>query len=263
MRTRTTPATLWIGERLSFIEVLSLKSMVDQGMKPTLYCYDDVGLVPEGVAIADAAAIMPRDRIFVNKERNSLAPFADLFRYRMLAETDYYWVDADVLALRNFTIEDDWLAGWFPPVVAIGVLSFPKSSPTLQALASISEGEALKLPWLAGRRRRAPVYKSLADLPYKALGPLAVTELMKQNDEIGHVLPSRVHYPLYPRHILAPARRLMRKADFSESESIHLYASVQQTKLRESGLNVPPEGSVLAHFLKQAEIDPNDCPLVG
>lgn len=261
MRTRTTPATLWVGDRLSFMEVLSLKSLVDVGMTPTLFSYDEVRNVPDGVEVADAARILPRDRIFINKERDSLAPFSDLWRYRMLAETDHHWVDADVVALKLFEFEDDYHVAWFPPVVAIGVLSLPKSSPTLIALNKVADGDLSQMPWLATRRNRAPVYGSVAELPYKALGPSAVSWLMKRHDELDRVWPSGTHYPIYPRHILKPASRILRVVDFSESYSIHLYASIQSQRLRDAGLSIPPAGSFLDHLLREAEIDPNDYPL--
>ena len=48
----------------------------------------------------DANEILPQSQIFLNRERNSYAPFDDWFRYRLLAATDIHWVELDGVALR-------------------------------------------------------------------------------------------------------------------------------------------------------------------
>ena len=61
-------ASLWIGDRLSYIEQLCLKSFVDHGHRTILYAYEDVPNVPAGVEVMDAALIYPRpDRVIHNE----------------------------------------------------------------------------------------------------------------------------------------------------------------------------------------------------
>lgn len=264
IRTRTEPATLWIGEAFSALEHVCLKSLVVHGMNPVLFCYDQVRNVPSGVTIKDANEIVPQERIWINKERNSLAPFSDMFRYHLLKTTDYYWVDADVLALRPFDFSSDYFLAWHPPVLNIAVLSLPHDSPTLTDLINACENPNVDLPWL---RRHQEFLKTVAkpdgklehsDLPYKALGPRAITWLMKHHGEHVHALPQASHYPLQPRHIQKPHRRVSPLVDWDAAYSVHLFGSVQHKIFHERGSMLPPEGCFLEHIYQKFDVDPRD-----
>ncbi|TMV09009.1 hypothetical protein FGK63_07770 [Ruegeria sediminis] len=261
-RIRTEPATLWVGDAFSALEYVSLKSLVIQGMNPVLFCYDDVKNVPPGVTIKDANQIVGRDKIWVNKERNSLAPFSDYFRYLLLATTNYYWVDADVLALRPFDFVSDYFLAWHPPVLAVGVLSVPHNSPTLSDLIKACEKPNVNFPWLKRNKGRLEDLSEDSgaiapeDLPYKALGPLALTWLMRKHGEERHALPAASHYPLQPKHILKPFHRVSPRINWEGAYSIHLFGSVQHRKFREMKTTLPPHGSFLEHMYKLFEVDP-------
>ena len=90
---------LWIGNRLSALERLSLSSFLHHGHAVHLYVYGDVAKVPDGVVLRDAAAILPANRIFTYQNRNSYAGFANLFRYKLLCEQGGCWADADMICL--------------------------------------------------------------------------------------------------------------------------------------------------------------------
>ena len=51
--------TLWIGDTLSPMEILSLNSFVKNDMEIHLYCYVDIKNVPTGVVIKDGRDIIP------------------------------------------------------------------------------------------------------------------------------------------------------------------------------------------------------------
>ena len=53
--------TLWIGGALSWMEQLCLKSFVDKGQKITLFHYEDIPNVPEGVILRDGREILDTD----------------------------------------------------------------------------------------------------------------------------------------------------------------------------------------------------------
>lgn len=227
-RTRTEPASLWLGSRLSAIERLSFLSLLRHGMRPQLFVYEDVGDVPDGVSVRDANEILPQSQIFLNRERNSYAPFADWFRYRLLAATDFYWVDLDVVALRPFDFLGDHFLAWSRPLVNNSVLSLPKDSKVLRDLVAFCDNPTIEGPWLSRSR------SNLADvtsedgkiqrecLPYKALGPLSLTHFMRHHNETGQVLPESAHNPIRPLQVLRGARPILRRTDFSQSYSIHL-----------------------------------------
>ncbi|MTH35032.1 hypothetical protein GL279_10505 [Paracoccus limosus] len=99
--------TLWIGRELPQIEWLCISSMVAQGHAVTLYSYDPLA-VPQGVTLADAATIIPRDKVFTYKNTGSYATFADWFRLPMIARTGKIWLDSDAALLRPFVPKDDY-----------------------------------------------------------------------------------------------------------------------------------------------------------
>jgi hypothetical protein len=98
---------LWVGERLSAMERLSIRSFLAQGHPYHLYTYGPVEGVPEGTQIHAAGRILPRERIF--KVQNSFAPFSDFFRWKLLFERGGWWVDLDVVALKPFETASPYL----------------------------------------------------------------------------------------------------------------------------------------------------------
>jgi hypothetical protein len=100
MKTLPIIQSLWVGERLSLMEQLSISSFLHHGHPFNLYVYGDVLGIPEGVTIKDANKIIPSDKIFKYKDHNSYAGFANLFRYKLLVEKGNYWVDTDIICLK-------------------------------------------------------------------------------------------------------------------------------------------------------------------
>lgn len=98
--------TLWISDdnKLPELQQLSLKSMVLTGHKVTLYVYDEIDQVPEGIKLADANKILDDSNIFKYKEgfnKGSYSGFANWFRAKCLYEKGSTWFDCDILAIRN------------------------------------------------------------------------------------------------------------------------------------------------------------------
>lgn len=65
--------------------------------------------IPEGVNVKDASEVIPPDRKFKYKEYDSYAGFADLFRYKLLVEKGNYWVDSDVVCLKLFMHDAEYV----------------------------------------------------------------------------------------------------------------------------------------------------------
>ena len=69
-----------------------------------LYAYEELRGLPEGCTLRDAGAIQPREQVFRYRDghgKGSPAGFANLFRYKLLAEKGGWWVDTDVLCLAS------------------------------------------------------------------------------------------------------------------------------------------------------------------
>ncbi len=83
MNTRRPVASLWIGEKLHYLNQLCLKSHVVAGHKTILYCADKVDNVPEGVEVRSASEIMDIHRALV--EATSASVLSKFFRYNTVS----------------------------------------------------------------------------------------------------------------------------------------------------------------------------------
>lgn len=100
---------LWIGGELSVIEKLSIASFLKNGHRVHLYTYEGVTGAPEGTEIMDGREILGADRIFKYKREGSYAGFSNVFRYKLLLERGQYWADLDVVCLRPFTLDREYV----------------------------------------------------------------------------------------------------------------------------------------------------------
>jgi hypothetical protein len=102
--------SLWIGDALSTMEILSLRSHIEVGHKATLWTYGRVANVPSGVQVRDGREIMPESDVFAYETpigKGSYSACSNLFRYKLLSETEgVWWVDTDVVALKPFDFPD-------------------------------------------------------------------------------------------------------------------------------------------------------------
>ena len=92
--------SLWVGNKLSIMEIYSIKSYLRLGYDFHLYTYEPVKNVPKGTKIKDGSKILSKKEIFKLKE--TYLPFADIFRYKMLYENGGYWTDLDMIAIKRF-----------------------------------------------------------------------------------------------------------------------------------------------------------------
>jgi hypothetical protein len=99
--------SLWVGNRLSRMEEKSIKSFLKLGYTFHLYTYEKVKNVPKGTIIKDGNKIMPFDEVFSLK--SSFLPFSDIWRYKLLYEKGGYWVDLDMIALKVFDFDQDFV----------------------------------------------------------------------------------------------------------------------------------------------------------
>lgn len=94
---------LWIGDKLSRFEYNSIKSYIKQGYQYHLYTYGEVNNIPEGVIIKDGNNILDKKHIFYYE--GSIAPFSDLFRYKLLFEKGGIWTDCDIICINRLPID--------------------------------------------------------------------------------------------------------------------------------------------------------------
>jgi hypothetical protein len=100
---------LWVGNRLSLMEQLSIRSFQANGHSYHLYAYEEIQGVPEGTVIQDANQILPSSKIFRYTEHDSVAGFANFFRYKLLLERGGWFVDTDLVCLKPFDFADPYV----------------------------------------------------------------------------------------------------------------------------------------------------------
>lgn len=223
--------SLWIGPTLSQMEVLSIRSFLAHGHTYDLYAYDDVAGVPAGARIRDAAEILPRSKIFRYRDGGSFAGFANFFRYKLLQELGGWWVDTDVICVRPFNFEEDFV---FASEMAAG-----KAAITSCVIKAAAGSAVMAYAWEACRR------SDPHDLEWGETGPALLGRSVCEHSLEAFVLPPVAFCP-WPydawRDALDPQRGVRLAPD---TWAVHLW----HERWRSAGMDKDaayPAGSLLA-----------------
>lgn len=264
-------ASLWIGGNLSWLEQLCLKSFADAGHDITLYSYQPIENIPDGVRAGDAADIYPGEPMLRHKRTGSPAIHADIWRLNLLKKTDKIWVDADMYCYRPFSFRRKTVFGWEKEgLVCNAVLSLPKTSKALKLLLEFFEDEHAIGPWLKPWQRRElqaakdagnPVHITEQDWGFT--GPAAVTWALQQTGEIKYAEPVSAFYPVSFRHrnhmILS---RFKPEEEFTEATvGVHFWARRMKPRLQEKENNTPRRGSFMHKLISKHGIQPDQYPI--
>ncbi|MBL7777703.1 MAG: hypothetical protein JNK66_05310 [Chitinophagales bacterium] len=144
---------LWIGNKLSKIELLTIHSFLKFGHRFRLWLYEPLETkLPEGVLIGDAHQIIPRENIFRYKNKSqfghgkgSVAGFSDIFRYKLLFDKGGWWVDMDITCLKPLDYEKPYFFRKHHNLNVVGnVMKCPKGSELMkrcydEAFAEVNE----------------------------------------------------------------------------------------------------------------------------
>ena len=208
---------LWIGE-VTNLERLAMASFVANGHPVHLYTYEQTAGVPGGVTVMDANTVLPEDRVFrysaaAGRRAGSLAPFSDIFRFKLLHERGGWWVDADVVCLKPFDFEAPYVFGYQDELINNAVLRLPQGSDFARALY---EGALM-------------VDESDE---WASTGPILLTAKVREFGLDAYALAAPVFYPIY--HAMA---RIFFKADsttelaaslLQDSYAVHFWNAVTQ-----------------------------------
>lgn len=132
---------LWIGNSLSALELLTLKSFIDNGHEFRLWTYSPIETkLPPEVILMDANTILPETRIFRYKNadqfghgKGSLAGFSDIFRYKLLLEHGGWWSDMDVTCLKAFDFQEPYFFRTHHDLPVVGnIMKCPRGSALMQ-----------------------------------------------------------------------------------------------------------------------------------
>jgi hypothetical protein len=219
--------TFWHGP-LDRLRQTCLRSQVAAGHKVTVYSFDPVPGLPDGVANAEAAAVLPH--AFSEKLRPpqpdgswrdwTTLQFSDFFRMRLMAECAGLWLDADVLLLKPVEIDParPFFAWERPRQIGNSVLYLPPGDPIVTAFAKLMEQEELTPDWLSLRHRLTFALRRLrggsnrlSDIRVAIFGPAALTALARREGELQHALPKQSFYAVH-----ADPKLFFEPADFSK-----------------------------------------------
>jgi hypothetical protein len=180
--------SFWLGA-LNPFAYACLASFPQVGASLRVFSYDPRLDLPDGVRLADARAICPDEsltRRFIANGKPSIATFADMFRYRMIAKAGCCWVDTDILCLSKPAFENDGFV-FCRQADAVGtslvnnaVLKLPPSHPAVAELVATAEA-AIDV-----------------DQRWGAIGPFLLTPVLAKYDLTQHALDSHICYPIEP-----------------------------------------------------------------
>src|SRR3954468_24698432 len=185
--------TFWHGP-LDRLRQVCLRSQVAAGHKVTIYSFDALAGLPDGVANAEAEAVLPH--AFSEKLRPpqpdgswhdwTTLQFSDFFRMRLMAQGAGLWLDADVLLLKPVEIDPakPFFAWERRRQIGNSVLYLHSRDPIVAAFQDLMEQEELEPDWLALRHRLILTLRELRDksdrvaaLRVAIFGPAALTAL--------------------------------------------------------------------------------------
>jgi hypothetical protein len=267
--------TLWIGGPLSWMEQLCLKSFVDKGQKITLFSYEDIPNVPEGVIRRNGREIIDTEDFIKYEKKDSYALFADLFRLHMIQQCpSMIWIDTDVYCHQPMTYDVDFVFGYELPGehrVNNAILGLPANSEMLRQMIEFTDDRFSIAPFLPRQRQEKlrqmaakgkPVH--ISEQSWGVWGPMMITHYVHHMKLQKHVMPLDAFYP-----ITFPERtQFMQRADKAEgmitndTTALHLWAS-NKRQLGKFHDGLPPKGSYLERLVKLHDINPSLAPIKG
>jgi hypothetical protein len=144
---------LWIGKRISKLEMLTIHSFLAFGYIFKLWIYEPLeNTLPKNIILGDANEIIPKEQVFAYKNKNkyghgkgSYAGFSDIFRYKLLYEKGGWWVDMDVTCLKPLDFDKQYFFRNHHELNVVGnVMKCPKHSKLMkycydEAIATVTE----------------------------------------------------------------------------------------------------------------------------
>jgi hypothetical protein len=215
--------TFWHGP-LDRLRLTCLRSQVAAGHRVTVYSFDPLSGLPDGVGNADAETVMPQ--AFAEKLRPpqpdgswrdwTILQFSDFFRMRLMTRRAGLWLDADVLLLKPVEIDpaNPHFAWERPRQLGNSVLYLPASHPIVRAFEELMAQDELTPDWLGLRHRLIFTLRKLrgrsnrlSDIRVAIYGPASLTALARRAGELHRALPKKSFYAVHaePRRFFDPA----------------------------------------------------------
>ncbi len=210
---------LWIGNKLSPIEILCINSYLHNGHEFHLYTYEPIKNIPEGATIIDAGQIIPHAemREIISKiKKHAFAIFSDIFRYKLLYELGGWWSDLDAICIKYYDIDqeyvfmDEKIKGRRDRVCS-GVIKTPAFAPIMDACF----------------QKAMNMISDLDIIEWYTLGPVLLAQAVTEFELTVYSQPSALFAPIGNFEV----DKWLRPYDIGQDVySIHIYNDVWSTR---------------------------------
>ena len=231
----------WASGPLSSLERACLASIQRRGYRLTLFSYDPIPNVPEGITTANAEEIVKREMLnrIIYNGKPDLTHFSDLFRYELIAQRDLIWVDTDILMIGE-----------------------PKELPYADIIIREKQGGFNNaILYMSGPEIRKAIlqqvsYKFDKELRWGETGPEILRSVVEKSSPRVQTYDHRTFYPIEHYEIwkiFLPNYCEECIEICGNAVTIHLFNNIFNTISYWKDL-APPEGSYLHHTLDQMEL---------
>ena len=237
---------LWIGKELSPIEILCIKSYLQNGHEFELYIYDHIKSIPDGTIIKDANRFFPRTEMLTITSTfgSRYALFSDLFRYKLLFEKGGWWSDLDAICIKPFDMDQEYIFMQHKykgneDKVCSGVIKCPVNAPIMDSCFNSAKS----------------MIESNHNLQYEVIGPAFLAKMVKEFGLEEHAWPPVYFSPIAWYEI----KKFLKPYVLDPSTySIHLYNEVW-TRYNVSKYGIYSKNSIIG-MLMQKHAVPNNYP---
>jgi len=238
--------------------------MIEQGHDVTLFSYDAIHNVPEGVRECDARQITgDRLDLFFRRagQGRAIECFSDIFRYKMISQTELMWVDSDVFCLRPLHDSGGYLFSYVDEGhISNAVLALPSDSLALRDIINFCDDEFAPPPFYKRSKRIKlwakkmmgnPVH--ISQLTYNVAGPEALTYYLRKTQEHVHASPTKMLYPIHfnDLHVFFFPSDLAHEQYLRGADCVHLFGSALRKII--SVEKKIPAGCLVSELLKQGD----------
>jgi hypothetical protein len=237
-------SSFWFGGPLGELEQVCLLSMLKQGHKVRLFCYEPVPNAPLGIELVDAREILPRDEFIFHRESGNPALGSNRIRCHIMKRGLGLWLDTDIILIKPINQDDDYIFGWQSDItINNAVLYLPANANVTEEICNFID-QKYPIPPFYNPANRAELERrailgvpvDAQDLPWGVYGPKALTYFIHKNNLQGFAKAREVFYPLHwsNAHALFVAGSDGRRVIKTTTIAIHLwnYALRRPSKIR-------------------------------
>ncbi|AMN46107.1 hypothetical protein ACG33_03075 [Steroidobacter denitrificans] len=194
----------WHGSWLSRLERLCMNSFMANGHTLLLHTYEPPKNVPPGVTLVDAAETLAQKYLFRDKRHNSVAAFADWFRFRLLYRQGGIWADTDVVCLKPLNYGRAELFAWETlTTINVAVLGLPAGHELAAWMLECWDHPNRWLSYDSGRMKRRKLLRRLRPgdtrphIRWGEFGPRGFTHAVRHLGYENLALPFWHFYPVH------------------------------------------------------------------